>query len=32
LSLRHTAFCMGIARGFKAWRRWKKTPGGIRFL
>lgn len=32
LSLRHTAFCMGITRGFKAWRRWKKAPGGIRFL
>lgn len=32
LSLRHLALCMGLARGSKAWRRWKKKPGGIRFL
>jgi hypothetical protein len=32
LYLRHIAFCVGIIRGFKAWRRWQRNPGGIRFL
>jgi len=32
LYLRHIAFCIGIVRGFKAWSRWQRNPGGIRFL
>ena len=32
LSRRHIAFCLGILKGLKAWRRWQNYPAGIRFL
>jgi hypothetical protein len=32
LYLRHIAFCMGVVRGLRAWRRWQRSPGGMRYF
>ena len=32
LFLRHVAFCVGVVSGFSAWRQWRRTPRGFRFV